>query len=158
MDADGRIHGFLAAHYDPTARQHIHVRGRTVSGGCAPDVVFVAVLGGEPVWAEATCPATNEPIRVRLTAEGVAEIEPDGAVIAAVHPVDLPAYDDLDDLQAVEASLCDQMPFFSSAQAAEGWLARHPGGRLFTIADFWTFSQRVWGEPEPGRPSTDLAW
>lgn len=144
VDADGVIGGFLAEHHDPTAQQHIHIDARTISGGCAPDVVFLAVLGGRPVEAEATCPATGAPIQVRLAAGGVAQVQPADTVIAAVHPVDLPAYDDLDNLQDVQVSLCDLMPFFSSARAAEGWLVQHPNGRLFSVAEFREFSQRIW--------------
>lgn len=143
VDANGVI-GFPVEHHDPTARQHIHVDERTISGGCAPDVVFLGVLGGRPVAATATCPATGAPIQVRLDAGGVAQVQPKDTVIAAVHPVELPTYDDLDNLQDVQVSLCDLMPFFSSAQAAEGWLARHPDGRLFSVAEFWEFSQRIW--------------
>lgn len=66
VDADGVIGGFLAEHHDAAARQHVHIDRRTVSGGCAPDVVFFALLGGRPVGVDATCPATGVPIRVRL--------------------------------------------------------------------------------------------
>lgn len=72
------------------------------------------------------------------------EVRPASTVIAAAHPDELPAYDNLGNLAAVQVSLCDLMPFYSSLEAAQGWRAQHPHGWLSSVGEFWEFSQRVW--------------
>jgi hypothetical protein len=45
----------------------------------------------------------------------------------------------------VDATMCAQCPFYSSAEAAQGWLATHPGGRVFPVREAWDLSfHRVW--------------
>ncbi len=44
------------------------------------------------------------------------------------------------DADACDASLCSQAPFFSAAEAAQGWLDTHPGGRVFPIRQAWDLS------------------
>jgi hypothetical protein len=44
------------------------------------------------------------------------------------------------DADATDASLCSQAPLFSSAEAAQGWLDTHPGGRIFPIREAWDLS------------------
>lgn len=41
------------------------------------------------------------------------------------------------DVEDVDTDLCVQGPLFSSAEAAQGWLADHPGGRVFSITQAW---------------------
>ena len=41
------------------------------------------------------------------------------------------------DAGACDASLCAQCPLLSSAEAAQEWLAAHPGGRVFPIREAW---------------------
>jgi hypothetical protein len=33
-----------------------------------------------------------------------------------------------------------QAPLYASVEAAQGWLAAHPGGRIFHINDAWDLS------------------
>jgi len=44
------------------------------------------------------------------------------------------------DADACDANLCSQAPLFSSAEAAQGWLDTHPGGRVFPIRQAWDLS------------------
>jgi hypothetical protein len=41
------------------------------------------------------------------------------------------------DIEDVDADVCGQMPLFASAEAAQGWLADHPGGGVFPIRQAW---------------------
>jgi hypothetical protein len=39
------------------------------------------------------------------------------------------------EIEQINTDLCVQQPFFSSADAARGWLDNHPGGRIFPVAE-----------------------
>jgi hypothetical protein len=44
-----------------------------------------------------------------------------------------------------DATLCAECPFHSSTEAAQGWLAAHPGGRVFPVREAWDLSvHREW--------------
>lgn len=53
-------------------------------------------------------------------------------------------------IEDVDAGVCAQMPLFASAEAAEGWLAAHPGGRVFPVRQAWDLSPfRYWRDSMP---------
>lgn len=119
--------------------------------GCAPDVLLYAPLVRPSLQVEETCPATGAPIRLVFTPDGVESVEPSGAVVVMPHPRELEQPEsgfDLQDCRSdLDGNLCSQCPFYSSAEAAQGWLAAHPGGRVFPIREAWDLSfLRDWRE------------
>src|SRR6266487_1898948 len=138
---DGLVHLDLSA-AGTSARYRLQIGERTIDvGGCAPDIVWMALLAGQPVHAEATCPATGTPIWVDLTPDGVERVEPPSTVIALLSPL-APQLQQLSSGEQAEAEVCPQQPFFASAEAAAEWQAQHPGGRIFPVSEFVAWWRR----------------
>ena len=110
--------------------------------GCAPDVFLYAPLVRPSLLLEETCPVTGTPIRVVFTPSGVESVDPAGAVLPMPHPQVLDRIKEMGlDCDSNEpGGLCSQCPLYSSAEAAQGWLADHPGGRVFLVRKAWDLS------------------
>ena len=138
---DGLVHLDLSA-AGTSARYHLQIGRRTIdAGGCAPDIVWMALLAGQPVHAEATCPATGSTIWVDLTPDGVERMEPPSTVIAVISPL-APQFQQLSSREEAEADVCSQQPFFASAEAAADWQAQHPAGHIFPVREFFVWWRR----------------
>jgi len=112
--------------------------------GCAFDVFLYAPLVRPSLQVEETCPATGTPIRIEFTPGGVETAGPASAVLPIPPPLD---FDGLERTppKEVDETVCAQCPFYSSAEAAVGWLAAHPGGRVFPVREAWDLSfHRIW--------------
>lgn len=121
-------------------RRHVQIGDRRFGvTGCAPDVFLYAPLVRPSLLLQETSPVTGTPIRVVFTPAGVESVEPRGAVLV------LPGPDVLEPIKAMglacdtnePGGLCSECPLYSSAQAAQGWLADHPGGRIFPVREAW---------------------
>ena len=138
---DALIHLDLSA-VGTSVRYRLQIGARTIdAGGCAPDIVWTALLAGTPIHAEATCPATGIPIRVDLTPDGVERVEPPSTVITMISPL-APQLQQLSGKEQAEADVCSQQPFFASAEAAADWQAQHPAGRIFPVREFFVWWRR----------------
>ncbi|HEX9358691.1 MAG TPA: organomercurial lyase [Streptosporangiaceae bacterium] len=112
--------------------------------GCAPDVFLYAPLVRPSLHVEETCPATGTPIRVVFTPSRVEHVEPSGAVVPILPPREFDRLKGMSPKEA-DARMCAQCPFYSSADAAQEWLAAHPGGRVFPVREAWDLSfHREW--------------
>ena len=129
-------------------RRQLRIGDRRVGvSGCAPDIFLYAPLLRPSVQVEETCPVTGTPIRIVFTPSRVENVEPAGAVLPLPGPQS-PLYSCAEaasngkevDADACDANLCSQAPLFSSAEAAQGWLDTHPGGRVFPIREAWDLS------------------
>ncbi|HEX9526886.1 MAG TPA: organomercurial lyase [Streptosporangiaceae bacterium] len=112
--------------------------------GCAPDIFLYAPLVRPSLHVEETCPATGTPMRLVFTPSRVESVDPGGAVVPILPPQ---AFDRLEGMSPEEADacMCAQCPFYSSAKAAQRWLAAHPGGRVFPVREAWDLSfHRAW--------------
>jgi alkylmercury lyase len=115
--------------------------------GCAPDIFLYAPLVRPSLQVEETCPVAGTPIRLVFTPSRVEHVEPAGAVLPLPGPQS-PLYSCAEaasdgeevDADACDASLCSQAPLVSSAEAAQGWLDAHPGGRVFPVREAWDLS------------------
>ncbi|HTF06864.1 MAG TPA: organomercurial lyase, partial [Asanoa sp.] len=104
--------------------------------GCAPDLIAIAALLDVPFSAEEPCAATGTPIRITFTPNGIEQVEPPSAVAAVLPPEQAGAHAS-GTISQIDAGVCVFQPFFASADAAEEWLAAHPGGRVFTIEEMF---------------------
>ena len=87
---------------------------------------------------------TGAPIRLVFTASRVESVEPAGAVVPILPPTEFDRLEGMLDRDP-DADLCAQCSFYSSAEAARGWLAAHPGGRVFPVREAWDLSfHREW--------------
>jgi len=110
--------------------------------GCAPDVFLYAPLVRPSLLLEETCPVTGTPIRVVFTPTGVESVDPAGTVLPLPHPQVLDRIKEMGlDCDSNEpGGLCSQHPLYSSAEAAQVWLADHPGGHVFPVREAWDLS------------------
>ncbi|HKF18864.1 MAG TPA: organomercurial lyase [Candidatus Dormibacteraeota bacterium] len=114
--------------------------------GCAPDVFLYAPLVRPSLQVEETCPATGTPIRLLFTPSRVEHVEPAGVVVPVPSPLEVDCVEGMGTPGCkADATLCAECPFYSSAEAAQGWLAAHPGGRVFPVREAWDLSvHREW--------------
>jgi alkylmercury lyase len=119
-------------------RRHIRIGDRRFGvTGCGCDIFFYAPLARPSLQVQETCPVTGTSIRLVFTPGGVEDVEPAGAVVAMMGPHEcangVEEAAGAGDIEDVDADVCAQMPLFASAGAAQGWLADHPGGRVFPV-------------------------
>ncbi len=107
--------------------------------GCALDVLYYAPLVRPSLQLEETCSTTGTPIRLEFTPDRVVRVEPASTVMPVLNPQALDQIEGMS-VEDIDANLCVQGPFFSSAEAAQGWLAANPGGRLFPVREAWDLS------------------
>lgn len=143
---DVRIEDGLIHWDDPypgeQTRRIVQIGDRQVpmGSGCGPDVFGFAAVIDVPFRVEETDPATGTLIRVDFLPDGVQRVDPPGAVtillsVEAIRPTTGGHFED------VNANVCSFQPIFSSAEAAEPWLADRPGSRAFTVKEMF---QRAW--------------
>jgi alkylmercury lyase len=137
--------GFIT--YDPEgspfSRYRVEVGTCVLNvGGCAPDLFWAVLAAGLSIRAESTCPATGTAIQVDLSSEGVQRVEPLGAVVTMLNPR-ASVLEEMDNGEDADATVCAQQSFFASAEVAAGWLASHPGGRIFPVAAFFQWFQKA---------------
>lgn len=127
----------------PFSRYRVEVATRVLDvGGCAPDLFWAVLAAGLPIRAQSICPATGAAIQVDLSPEGVQRVEPPGTVVTMLNPR-ASVLGEMDNGENADATVCSQQSFFASAEAAAGWLASHPGGRIFPVAAFFQWFRRT---------------
>lgn len=144
-----------------TPRRQLQIGDRRFGvTGCAPDIFLYAPLVRPSLQVEETYPVTGNPIRVVFTPRDVEHVEPAGAVVAMPDPQELDQPESGFDVEEcktdLDGGLCSQCPFYSSAEAAQGWLAAHPGGRVFPVRQAWDLSfLRDWRDRMPALLNLD---
>jgi len=145
-DTTARIEGGLIYWDEPfpgdRTLRTLYVSGREVpmKSGCAPDLFGIAAVLDVPFWVEDTCAATGAPIRVDFVPDGFERVDPPEAVTVLLPIGELQASIS-GTFEQINANVCTYQPFFASAEAARGWLASHPGGRVFTVGEMF---ERPW--------------
>jgi alkylmercury lyase len=124
-DDTQRIIGFMGLSVVPFGNHRIEVDGRTLSGWCAWDTLFLPELLGRPARVASRCPTTGEEISLIVGAAGPTDVRPAGTVLSFLAPE---RQFDAD----VMRSFCHFVHFFASAQAAAEWTQQYP--RAFTIS------------------------
>ena len=81
-----------------------------------------------------------------FTPTGIESVFPEGAVVPVPPKQEVDQVEGMGTLDCnADATLCDECPFYSSAEAAQGWLAAHPGGHVFPVREAWDLSvHREW--------------
>jgi alkylmercury lyase len=142
-DDHGRLIG-LGLTLRPTTHRFT-VGGRTLYAWCASDTLMLPVVLGRPAQVESTCPQTSQPIRIELTPDGVARVDPPGAVVSAVRPPG--------QMTDVRADTCDHGHFFSSLAATAAWADAHPNGHIHPVEEAFRLDRQVikqlgWDAPQ----------
>jgi alkylmercury lyase len=103
---------------------------------CALDPLFIVPLLGADAAVSSTCPTSGDPVRLTVTATGVATVEPATTVVSLLMP-DCP-FDD-----AVRQTFCHFVHFFASPAAADGRTAQHPGTFWLPVTDAAEVGRRL---------------
>lgn len=122
LDDEGRLVG-AALTLRPTAHR-FRVRGNGLYAWCGFDTLLLPILLNEPAEISATCPATGQPIRLEVAADGtVTRTQPAGTVIAVVGPQVLATGGAV----GPASHTCEEMPLLTNAEAAHQWVQDRPG-------------------------------
>jgi len=110
------------------------INDRTMFTWCALDALMFPGLIGQTVQVESPCAATGTPVRVKITPNGVEQIEPPQAVVSLVVP----------EVSAdIRRSFCCYVNFFRSDEAASQWLSEHPGATTVPVREAYELGQRL---------------
>jgi alkylmercury lyase len=144
FDADGNLAGIVLT-LNPTSHQ-FQVNGRALFAWCALDTLFLPALLGQPAQVESTCPTTGTQIRLTVTPEGIAALDPPDTVLSMVIPGVTP-HCQPGSQSGPQGPLCSAIYFFSSREAASTWLVAHPGTAILSANEAWHLAREVWIEP-----------
>ena len=111
------------------------VDGQRLYTWCALDtLIFPTVLGQAATVASPT-PGTGELVRLAVDpAAGVTELDPATAVVSVLIP---------ETTSGVRSAFCNQVHFFATPEAAQNWLANHPGGAVLSVAEAFDLGRRL---------------
>jgi alkylmercury lyase len=116
------------------------VGGRTLWTWCAWDALFIPAILGADALVESADPVSGVPVRLTVTRDRVASVEPRSAVISFL----LPDAEEFNKSAAnVMAKFCHYGFFFTSMETGEYWTAKHPGTFLYAIDDAVEFARRL---------------
>ncbi len=139
-DDQGRIVG-AGLTLVPTPHR-FRVEGRDLYAWCALDTLTFPTLLGARAEVESPCQATGTPVRLTVTPEGVASVDPATAVVSVVPVENAPN---------IRTAFCDHVHFFRSREDASEWLATHPGGMIVSVEEGFAlgrgFAQDIAGRP-----------
>lgn len=149
-DDTGRIIGYGITQR-PTPHQFT-VAARQLFTWCALDTLIFPAILDQTAHIESPCHATGVPVRLSVhPTAGVAGLDPDSAVVSLVTPDQ--------GCDSVRSAFCNQVHFFTGAQAAAGWLDAHPGMSVLAVADAYRLGRPLidtlldGGDPQACYPS-----
>jgi alkylmercury lyase len=122
------------------SRHKFQVGEKTLYAWCAYDAVYTPGVIGESAVIESVDPLSNEPIRLKISSEGVLESEPEGVVATVVGM-------DADASGGVESPRCSLMQFFVSEENASTWSAGQPGVSVMTVDQLFDLAMEFQIEP-----------
>lgn len=125
---DGRVIGFWGLTPRPFSNHRLRVAGRDLYAWCAWDALFLPQILGRPAAVESADAHTGEPVRLRVTPEGIRDAAPPGTVISMLEPRE-------DMVADVVARLCHYIHFFAAAESGRAWRAQHPGTLLLSLEE-----------------------
>jgi alkylmercury lyase len=138
-DEDDRVIGFwgMHAHYVEPTHAMIH-DDATIYGWCAVDTLFIPEIIDRDVRVESTDPTSGASIRLTVTPEGIADLDPPGAVVSFLLPDNGDRFAD----DAI-ARFCHQIYFFESPQSAEAWIADRVDRFFLTVEEAFELGKRM---------------
>jgi len=135
-DDHNRVIGFDGLTVIEMGHHRLHLDGRALSAWCALDTLFLPDLLGDTIRVTSRCPVTAEEISLTVSASGVRDLRPAGAVVSLLVP-DRPFDTD------VIKTFCRFVHFFSSEQAGRQWMLEHHGTFLASVEDSYRLGQLI---------------
>lgn len=111
---------------------HFTINGRTMFTWCALDALLFPGLLGRTVQVESPCVTTGIAVRMKVTPDGIGQVEPADAVVSFVIP---------EASADIRRAFCDYVNFFSSKEAASEWLSEHPGATNLPVNEAYQVGQ-----------------
>lgn len=134
---EGAVVGFWGLATEAVTDHQIELDGiGTAWTWCSYDTLFITHLLGVTARVTSRCPTTGDQIRVAVSPDGVADVEPADAVVSLLTP-DKPFDDN------VRQTLCHYILFFASPNAAARWTERNPGTFSMPVADAFEVARRM---------------
>ncbi len=132
LDEAGNLVG-MGLTLKPTPH-HFEIEGRILYTWCALDALLFPILLEKPAVVTSPCAVTGAPIKISVTPDGVTAVKPEKAVISIVKAPTM---------ENIRGSFCHYVHFFTSADAAAGWLSQHPGTVLLSVAEAYHLGQML---------------
>jgi alkylmercury lyase len=110
----------------PTPHQ-FQVNGHALYTWCALDTLLYPVVFGQSAHVASPCPVSGVPIRLTVTPERIAHLDPPDALVSVVVPDAVAACVD------VRGAFCQHVHFFAGPDAGATWQAAHPEATLLSV-------------------------
>ncbi len=137
-DSQQRVVGYwgLAIPAAYASPHRLTIDGRRLSAWCAWDTLFLPQLLGQTAEVESSSPASGVTMRLTVTPENVARVDPAGTKMSFLLP----------DAAAIQKDIvttfCHFVYFFPSRQAGESWAAQHAGVFMLSIEEAYALARR----------------
>lgn len=132
-DADGSVVAFAGLSLRRTRHTFV-VGGRRLFTWCAWDTLFLPELLGRTASVRSTCPATDQPVSMTVSAEGAADLSPVETVVSVVVP------HSTDDIRT---TFCCNVMFLASADAGRAWTATRANSALLSVEEAHELGRRA---------------
>lgn len=131
-DDQGRIVG-QGLTLRPTAHR-FNLDSQELYTWCAMDTLIFPLLLDQEARVESVSPIGGRPVTLTVGPSGVRDVEPATAAVSLIDPVDM---------TEIRSSFCNQVHFFGSADDADSWVEKNPGGEILPIAEAFEFGVRL---------------
>lgn len=105
------------------------VQGHELFTWCALDTLIFPAWLGLPAQVSSVCPVTGTAIHLRVSPEGIEQLDPASSVISLL------IADTLATCESIREAFCTYSQFFASPEAASAWHAQHPDGHVLPIEE-----------------------
>lgn len=137
LDEDGAVTGFFGLTCDDGFSHRFDVAGvGTAWTWCTYDPLFIARVLNVTALVTSHCPVTGVEVRLTVTPEGVADVQPSTAVMSMMPP-DLASFDD------IIKTLCHFIWLFASPEAADEWTSGNPHTFVVPIEQGFEIGRRM---------------
>ncbi len=113
------------------------VNGHVLYTWCALDTLIFPVWLGRSAQVSSACPATGQPIHLRVSPERLEHLDPSSGVMSLL------IQDGLATCCNIREAFCAYSQFFSSREAAAPWLSQTPSAHLLPIEEAFTLGQKL---------------
>ncbi len=146
LDDQGNFIGMVLT-LEPT-RHSFRVNGNDMYAWCSLDTILLPGILEAEAEIESKDPVTGETIRLTVTADHVAKVEPADAVTSVFVPGKTPTETkDGDAVIGVDSDVCTSMLFYASRESAEQALGSYPNIAILTIEQAFNLAHKTWAEP-----------
>jgi alkylmercury lyase len=140
--SDGAVVGINGLTFGDS-RHRLHFDDVTLGTWCAWDSLFLVPIIGRAATLASTSPATNAPVEVTITPDGVTGSEPVTTVMSVVVPHPNTA---AKTAAEVQAAFCHFVHFFEDRATAESWVPTERDPAVLSPEDGFRLGRLVYGD------------